>query len=83
MTGKKSFVMRLLSWVHDILIFEGIYMLAAGTLHVRGQEVPVFLAQGIALVIPLVLTDIVVLRCKSLLIFCLFSAALTWGRRGL
>lgn len=81
MTGKKSFVMRLLSWVHDILIFEGIYMLAAGTLHVRGQEVPVFLAQGIALAIPLVLTDIVVLRCKSLLLFCLFSAALTWGMK--
>ncbi len=81
MTGKKSFALRLLSWVHDILIFEGVYVLAAGILHMRGGEVFAFLAQGTALAIPVVLTDIAARRCKSLTLFCLFSAALSWGMK--
>ncbi len=81
MTGKKSFVLRLLSWVHDLLIFEGVYVLVAGVLHMRGQEVLLFLAQGMAMIIPVVLTDIVALRCKSLTLFCLFSAVLIGGMK--
>ncbi len=79
MTGKKGFVLRLLSWVHDLLLIEGVYALAAGIGHREGQEAVLFILQGIVLLFPVILTDIMLRRCKSLGLFCLFGAALIWG----
>ncbi len=77
MMGRKSFAMRLLSWVHSFLIFEGIYVLAAGLGHIRGWDAVCFFARGLWLFVPLVLTDIAVRRCKSLAVFILSAAVLT------
>lgn len=81
MTGGKSFGMRLLSWVHCFLIFEGVFVLAAGAGQIKGQEMAVFLFRGTALFIPLILTDIAIRRCKNLGLYCLLAVALTWGMK--
>ena len=44
---EKSRAMILLSWIHDILLFEGIYVLAIAIWNIRGQEVIVFLLNGL------------------------------------
>lgn len=70
--------MILLSWIHDLLIFEGIYMLVAGVLNIKERETILFLLQGFVMLIPVILTYVVIRRCKSLWLFTLFSAVLTW-----
>ena len=78
MRGNKSFGLRLLSWIHSMLIFEGVFVLSAGILHMKGERLVLFLAQGLVLAVPLVLTDVLVKRCKSLVLFCLLGAVLVW-----
>lgn len=79
MRTRKSFALRLLSWAHSMLIFEGVCVLFAGLLHLEGQELFLYLARGMTLIVPVVLTDILVRRCRSLWLFCLAGAALVWA----
>ncbi|MDE7037786.1 MAG: hypothetical protein K2O98_07495, partial [Lachnospiraceae bacterium] len=76
---EKSRALILLAWVHDILIFEGIYVLAAAIQNLQGQEAVRFLLSGLFLLIPVVLSYLVICRCHNLLLFLAFSLAVTWG----
>ena len=76
---EKSRALILLAWVHDILIFEGIYVLAATIQNLQGQEAVRFLLSGLFLLIPVVLSYLVICRCRNLLLFLAFSLAVTWG----
>lgn len=76
---EKSRALILLAWVHDILIFEGIYVLAAAIQNLQGQEAVRFLLSGLFLLIPVVLSYLVICRCRNLLLFLAFSLAVTWG----
>lgn len=78
MKEKKRWLI-LLSWIHDILLFEGIYVLAAAVQNSRGQELAVSLVNGLLLLFPVVLSYIVVRRCRNLWVFLIFSLAVTWG----
>lgn len=79
MRRKKGFALRLLSWVHSILILEGVWVLFAGVRHMEGAALFRFLALGAVLFIPVVVTDMLVRRCKSLVLFCLFGTTLVWA----
>ena len=78
MRGNKSLGLRFLAWIHSMLIFEGVFVLFAGVRHMEGERLILFLAQGMLLAVPVVLTDILVRRCKRLAVFCLLGAVLVW-----
>ena len=46
MRRKKGFALRLLSWVHSILILEGVWVLFAGVRHMEGAALFRFLEIG-------------------------------------
>ena len=71
--------MILLSWIHDILLFEGIYVLAIAIWNIRGQEVIVFLLNGLFMIFPVSLSYIIIYKCRSLWIFLAFSLIMVWG----
>lgn len=76
---EKSRVRVLLSWIHDILLFEGIYMLASSVRNAGMQEIKFLLFQGLFMLVPVILSYIVIRRCRNLWIFLVFSLAVTWG----
>ncbi len=76
---EKSPVLILLSWIHDILIFEGIYALAAAILNCRGQELAVTLLNGVFMLCPVILSYLAIRRCRNLWIFLVVSLIVTWG----
>ncbi len=76
---EKSRAMILLSWIHDILLFEGIYVLAIAIWNIRGQEVIVFLLNGLFMIFPVSLSYIIIYKCRSLWIFLAFSLIMVWG----
>lgn len=78
---EKSRVLILLSWIHDILFFEGIYVLAAAIRNSRGHELAASLLDGLFLLFPVILSYIVVCRCRNLWIFLVFSLVVTWGMK--
>ncbi len=78
---EKSRILILLSWIHDILFFEGIYVLAAAIQNSEGPELAASLLNGLFLLFPVILSYIVVCRCRNLWIFLVFSFAVTWGMR--
>lgn len=78
---EKNRILILLSWIHDILFFEGIYVLAAAIQNSEGQELAASLLNGLFLLFPVILSYIVVCRCRNLWIFLVFSFAVTWGMR--
>lgn len=79
MTVKKGIVLRVLSWVHSMLIFEGVCVLSAGMGHMGSGELARFLLQGAGLIVPVAVTDILVRRCKRLWVFCIFGAVIVWA----
>ena len=79
MIKEKSPTLILLSWIHNILLFEGIYVLAAAIREIRGRGAVFFLLGGLILIFPIALSYIVVRRCRNLGIFLVFSLAVTWG----
>lgn len=76
---KKSRILVLLSWIHDLLLFEGIYVLAAAIQNRKGTEVTLLLLEGLSLLLPVILSYIVICRCRNLWIFLLVSLAAAWG----
>lgn len=78
MIREKSPTLILLSWIHDILLFTGIYTLAAAIQNIRGQAAVLFLSSSLFLLFPLILSHIAVRRCRNLGIFLAFSIAITW-----
>lgn len=76
---EKSHALLLLSWIHDILLFEGIYMLAAAVQNINKQEVIPFLFQGLLMLFPIVLSYILSRKCRNLWIFLILSLAASWG----
>lgn len=76
---EKSRALILLSWIHDILLFEGIYVLAIAVWNIQGQEVIIFLLNGLFMIFPISLSYIVIYKCRSLWIFLAFSLIMTWG----
>ncbi len=79
MIKEKSHTLILLSWIHNILLFEGIYVLTAAIREIRGREAVLFLLGGLILIFPIALSYIVIRRCRNLGIFLVFSLAVTWG----
>lgn len=75
---KKSRALILLSWIHDLLLFEGIYTLAAAIQGIKGRDVTFFLLKGLIMLLPVVLSYIVICKCRNLWIFLLFSLASIW-----
>ncbi len=78
---QKNHVLILLSWIHDILLFEGIYVLAAAIRHTEDTAIAMVLLKGFLMLVPVVLSYLVICRCRNLWIFLLFSAAITWGMK--
>lgn len=76
---EKSRALILLSWIHDILLFEGIYVFAIAIWKLRGQEAIIFLLNGIFMIVPVALSYIVVCRCRNLWIFLAFSLIMAWA----
>lgn len=78
---RKSHSLILLSWIHDVLLFEGVYIFADAVQHTKEAEIGMILLKGLFMLLPIVLSYIVVCRCQRLWIFFVFSAALTWGMK--
>ena len=76
---QKSRTLILLSWMHDILLFEGIYVLAIAIWNIRGREVFFFLLNGLFMIFPVALSYLVVSKCKNLWLFLIFSLVTIWG----
>ena len=76
---QKSRTLILLSWMHDILLFEGIYVLAIAIWNIRGWEVIFFLLNGLFMILPVALSYLVVSKCKNLWLFLIFSLVTIWG----
>lgn len=75
---KKSRTLLLLSWIHDLLLFEGIYVLATAVQGIRGREVTLFLLKGLIMLLPVALSYIVICKCRNLWFFLIFSLASIW-----
>lgn len=76
---EKSRALILLSWLHDILLFEAVYILAAAIWNIRGQETITFLLNGLLMIFPVALSYIVICKCRNLWIFLVFSLIIAWG----
>ncbi len=76
---EKSRALILLSWMHDLLLFEGIYVLAIAIWNIRGREAVHFLLNGLFMLVPVALSYIVVCKCRNLWIFLAFSFAMICG----
>lgn len=75
---EKSRALTLLSWIHDILLFEGIYVLTAAIQGIRSREAALFLLSGLVLLFPVILSYIVIRKCRKPGIFLVFSLAAVW-----
>lgn len=78
---RKSLALTILSWIHDLLLFEGIYVLAAAVQKARGRELYILLFNGLLMLLPVILSYLVILRCQNLWIFLAISLAAAWGMK--
>lgn len=62
----KNRVLIFLSWIHDLLLFEGVYVLASGIWDIKGQELKTFLLQGLFMLLPILLSYALIGRCRNL-----------------
>ena len=75
----KSRILILLSWIHDILLLEGVHVFAAAVQNIRGHELSVFLLRGLTMLVSVILSYFIICKCKNLWLFLVFSLAVTWG----
>lgn len=75
----KNRVLIFLSWIHDLLLFEGVYVLASGIRDIKGQELKTFLLQGLFMLLPILLSYALIGRCRNLWLFLIFSLAAVCG----
>lgn len=75
----KSRILILLSWIHDILLLEGVHVFAAAVQNIRGQELRVFLLRGLTMLVPVILSYFIICKCRNFWLFLVFSLAVTWG----
>lgn len=76
---KKSYMLVLLSWIHDLLLFEGIYVFASAVQNIRGVALKFFVLEGMILLVPVILSWMVMRRCRNLWLFLMFSVTMTWA----
>lgn len=76
---EKSRVRILLAWIHDMLLIEGVCVLTAAVQHLSGRDAEIFLLKGLFMFIPVVLSYILVRRCRNILVFLVFAMAAVWG----
>lgn len=75
---EKSHALLLLSWMHDILLFEGIYVLAAAIQNRNNQEIIPFLLQGLFVLFPVALSYILIRKCRNLFFYLILSLSASW-----
>lgn len=67
----------LLSWIHSVLLFAGIYLVAAAFYGYRGSSLTRYFLRCLILLLPVVVSWLVVRRLRNFILYQAFGAAVT------
>lgn len=74
MEEKRGMTPVLLSWIHDVLLFDGLYMVLAGFMDMEAQEARLYAVKGFLLIVPVIISWILIRKMKVLLLYVIAGA---------
>lgn len=78
MEEKRGLLPVILSWIHDVLLFDGLYMVLAGFIGMEIREAQFYAVKGFFLIIPVIISWILIRKLKVLLAYVISGAAVTF-----